>query len=495
MDVVWQVVDMDMDFFRERIVHDRSVGQYLSFSPTFSSGFLAGNLFKLYFKISKWINFFLSSACKKYGALRLRFPFVFLLLMLPLSACMHLPKPAGPFNVGTQTLELTDSSRLETYTQAQGDFRKLSIKFWYPTRAGGQAEKTEGYFLGTTYSLPKAEILSTQWKLPLVIYSHDLNGNHSDNIHLFEELASFGYVVAAIDHSYLASSVRFSDGQVIRFAQPDTRPSPYVETRGMPIFLQTLYQDVQFVVSQLKVLNQTEKEQYFYRALSLKRIGMIGAGWGGLNTALTMNSDNRILAGLNIGGQVYGDAALKTVIRPYMEIYSNSDAQQVSETIPYNMYGSDKFRKTSSIHGDTNDKAFFDNAVAAYHLRILGSEPEHFDSERFVSTFSTRADPGIYKTTKVVDAFTKSFFDQYLKGRKKPFVEMNVSQFPEARVDYHVRYQKLSSLGLVDQGRGNYLGRSPEDERLLKALRASQKKIRKIRPYNAIPIKAIVMPK
>ena len=122
-----------------------------------------------------------------------------------------------------------------------------------------------------------------------------------------------------------------------------------------------------------------------------------------------------------------------------------------------------------------------------YHLKILGSEKSHFTNEGFSANFTTKASPAAYQTATVMDAYAKSFFDQYLKGRKKPFVAINESKFPQAQLDYHVRYQKLSSLDESHSG----LSDSYMTKDFLKALKASQQKVRVIKPYNRVPIKAM----
>src|SRR5512133_693315 len=53
-------------------------------------------------------------------------------LALPLLIPMQTLTPSGPYAVGTTTYEWTDTQRLETYTDAPEDYRKLAVQFWYP---------------------------------------------------------------------------------------------------------------------------------------------------------------------------------------------------------------------------------------------------------------------------------------------------------------------------------------------------------------------------
>jgi predicted dienelactone hydrolase len=48
------------------------------------------------------------------------------------------------------------------------------------------------------------------------VFSHGLTGTFTDYTFLFEDLASRGYVVASVDHTYDASAVDLGDGRIAR---------------------------------------------------------------------------------------------------------------------------------------------------------------------------------------------------------------------------------------------------------------------------------------
>ena len=43
------------------------------------------------------------------------------------------PEPSGKNNIGTQSMELVDSNRLEWFTDNPDDLRRIMIQIWYPT--------------------------------------------------------------------------------------------------------------------------------------------------------------------------------------------------------------------------------------------------------------------------------------------------------------------------------------------------------------------------
>ena len=47
----------------------------------------------------------------------------------------ELPDPWGPFHPGVRTLLVTDSTREDLVSEAEGDFRPLLVRVWYPSDA------------------------------------------------------------------------------------------------------------------------------------------------------------------------------------------------------------------------------------------------------------------------------------------------------------------------------------------------------------------------
>jgi len=95
--------------------------------------------------------------------------------------------PTGSFDVATQSVTLADESRADPFSQSC-ESRKLTVQFWYPS----DAENTDSF--------------------PLVVFSHGAFGFRGSNLSTFKDLASNGYVVCSIDHSYHSFFARHADG-------------------------------------------------------------------------------------------------------------------------------------------------------------------------------------------------------------------------------------------------------------------------------------------
>jgi hypothetical protein len=166
-----------------------------------------------------------------------------LLLLLSVGGCSmvfpiiapfeDIPAPTGSYGVGTRTDCLVDSSREEFFTP-EADFRRLVTQVWYPisrqivsSRApyieypqyrvpalAKQLRLPKSFIQHIqkvrSNSTPGADALNNGSSFPLILFSHGLGGMRFQNTALLEDLASYGYIVVAVDHSYDANVVVFS---------------------------------------------------------------------------------------------------------------------------------------------------------------------------------------------------------------------------------------------------------------------------------------------
>lgn len=117
-----------------------------------------------------------------------------------------LPEPTGDFNVGTVVCDFTDKNRIETFSKEEGKSREIAVQFWYPTDRTGSEP---------LYDISNAPVSTLQQDYPVLIFSHGAFGIRKSNASAFRELASHGYIVASIDHTYHAFYTAFTDGRNI----------------------------------------------------------------------------------------------------------------------------------------------------------------------------------------------------------------------------------------------------------------------------------------
>ncbi|MCQ6563392.1 alpha/beta hydrolase family protein [Paenibacillus mendelii] len=243
----------------------------------------------------------------------------------------NLPEPTGPYKVGTTELHLVDRGRPDPWVQ--GKTRELMVSVWYPARHKSnqlalymQPEAAAHYDrkVVSTFGLKEGQIdwpgikthgwvgtpvASRNGSYPVVLYSPGLGVPRTFGTILVEELASRGYVVVTIDHTYETSEVEFPGGRVEIQAEALTVPgADRVELLKKMMAVREL--DVRFVLDQLAVLStggnpDTEQRELpcgLGDAIDLSRIGMFGHSAGGATAVQTMYSDRRIDAGINMDG-------------------------------------------------------------------------------------------------------------------------------------------------------------------------------------------------
>ncbi|MQA98543.1 MAG: alpha/beta hydrolase, partial [Streptosporangiales bacterium] len=149
-------------------------------------------------------------------------------------------------------------------------------------------------------------------RLPLVVLSPGFGNTRKTLTALAEDLASRGYVVAGIDHTYEAFGVTFPDGRVT------TCVACQVEN-PKPAFWQKAERgraaDVSFV---LDSLTGTRPAWRHAGVIDPDRIAMAGHSVGGASATTSMVGDRRIRAGLDIDGTVSEPLPETGLSRPFM---------------------------------------------------------------------------------------------------------------------------------------------------------------------------------
>ncbi|AUG82019.1 lipase [Kitasatospora sp. MMS16-BH015] len=242
--------------------------------------------------------------------------------------------PSGPLPVGAVELHLVDAARTDpwsgrarevmvTVTYPAAETRDRAVLPWLPAGAG-QALKArfggmvDGYALPQTHSAAGAPV--RPGRRPVLLHSPGYQADRTFNTLLIEDLASWGYVVVAVDHPYDSGEVEFPDGRVV-VTGPDGA-SDAASAAGVAV----READLRFVLDQLGVLARGGNPDAAGRrlprglcgALDLERVGVFGHSRGGAAAAAVMHADERVLAGVNLDGAVFGPVARSGLDRPFL---------------------------------------------------------------------------------------------------------------------------------------------------------------------------------
>jgi predicted dienelactone hydrolase len=187
----------------------------------------------------------------------------------------------GTHTIGVRTIQVTDRNRIDILNTKEGGpsaryDRTLTLEIWYPaTLAAGQ--KPEGDYRVITRDPSVTAVLhgkgvrdaapeTASAAFPLVIISHGYPGNRFLMSHLAENLASKGFVVAAIDH----------------------KDSTYDDQRA---FASTLYNrplDQLFVLNEMARLGRAGSGSFLSGLVDANRTGLVGYSMGGYGLVNTI---------------------------------------------------------------------------------------------------------------------------------------------------------------------------------------------------------------
>tara|TARA_Y100000590_G_scaffold129887_1_gene148406 strand:- start:2819 stop:3907 length:1089 start_codon:yes stop_codon:yes gene_type:complete len=234
----------------------------------------------------------------------------------------NLPKPDGNYIIGTDVFILEDFNRDELFTPNPNDFRKIIVQAWYP--AIDQSDSIYPYldfpdiripFIAKRVGISEKMIkhinnikanayykaLPINKEFPIIIFSHGLGGNRTQNSINAESLASNGYTVFAIEHTYDANITVFNDSTYYEFNSylADTvSKEKFYETRIPQI--NTRAKDILFLID--KITSFKKEGFYIGRMSDINRIGVFGHSFGGGTAVVSSYMDSRIDACLNLDG-------------------------------------------------------------------------------------------------------------------------------------------------------------------------------------------------
>jgi len=176
----------------------------------------------------------------------------------------ELPKATGPYPVKSEIHFYSDNKRVETYSNT-GENRSLQVKIWYPDDA-------------------KMKLAGT---CPLIVFSHGSFGVKESNVSLFNELASNGYVVCSIDHTYQCFSTTDKNGKKINidkgFLKEVMKENSDNKKETLAYFQKWMgvrTADINFVLD--TILSSAEKNpNQVFGLIDKSKIGLIGHSLGG----------------------------------------------------------------------------------------------------------------------------------------------------------------------------------------------------------------------
>ena len=321
----------------------------------------------------------------------------------------------GPHPVGEASAILVDSSRTDPFEQ-DGSFREVPVHFYYPADAS-----EDGTF-------------------PLIVFSHGAFGYYQSNTSTYMELASNGYVVAALDHPHHAFFTEDTEGKMVLVDQgffqtamslngdPNDDAENFFAIIQEWMALRTA--DMNFAVDTLETAGSSHSldDAWFLsesgtdtilsvlKMTDLTRIGLMGHSMGGATAVELGRERDDVSAVVDLDGtmlcEYLGVENGKLVIReePY--------AVPVLEFNNWDTYN-DRMEYLAQGGSYPNDE-LISHAAEGYAVTITGTEHMDFTDLPLLSPFLGRmlgsGERGCEETMTIVNGLVLDFFNHTLKG-------------------------------------------------------------------------------
>ncbi|WP_298542262.1 hypothetical protein [uncultured Aquimarina sp.] len=272
-------------------------------------------------------------------------------ILLPV---FSLPEPTGAYKVGTKWIHVkTDQD--EVITKDPNDKRELMVKIWYPstTTVSGKREPyvdqanrlgfINKYSMGflpsfTINYLDRVkthvyeDITIAKETFPVLIFSHGYGSKSTGYYALLTEIASQGYVIINMTHTYESLGATFPDGTMKFFDYEYQSNESKESMKHITPIKDAFSANISFeerhailrkaskgyfvsdmverwsndMVDIIDLLENWNDKGFFKERLDLNKIGVFGHSRGGGAAGQVMIKDHRIKAAANLDGIQWG---------------------------------------------------------------------------------------------------------------------------------------------------------------------------------------------
>jgi fermentation-respiration switch protein FrsA (DUF1100 family) len=301
----------------------------------------------------------------------------------------------GEYSYTFSILELTDKSRIDEH-KTDGSHRKMSVLVYYPR---------------------DDEIVSNS--CPLIVFSHGGISTKTSNLSLYKELASHGYVVASIDHTYHAFNTEIDREKIhidFEYIKELNEEDSHLDIENSYACFQRWMKlrtdDINFVIDTFIEKSMNESNS-FYQLIDANRIGVAGHSLGGS-------------AALGVARQRSEINAVIALESPYMCDITGVDGNEFTwNTEPYrcavmNIYSDSGYPliTTDNKYVQNKNHLFNQGNIGYYYIE---------GSNHYTLTDLVRTSPILcallgggykksgYDTLKLINQKSLAFFDEYLR--------------------------------------------------------------------------------
>ncbi len=337
--------------------------------------------------------------------------------------------PTGNYEVGTRSVMLT-------HNKGKDNEKDMMIQLYYPSvdnkgkftdysvdidalrhelaRTQGMPDSITGHMNQIkTHSYLDGKV-ATNEKFPLLIFSHGMTLYNRQNTFQLEELASHGYVIAAVNYTKDSAMTLFENQDYVPYEDKDLTLE-YLDEHNLE-----WQADARFVLdSLLEEKNKTYDD--LMKQVDTEKIGALGHSYGGATSTYSLINDDRIKAAINMDGGFYGPAINEgDITKPFL-------LMNASDTIKNMKEGKDPLFVECGIR---NDQV---NQPGVYKLILPNTDHGSFTDLAGFSPLVAVKGADYKGTFDKINQISLTFFDKHLKNSN-----------PDALDDYLNQHQDIS---------------------------------------------------
>lgn len=361
------------------------------------------------------------------------------------------PEPTGNYPVGQVNFAFTDPAREEGFTESADDQREIAVTVYYPAAPDADAEPAPyipeaalrdfangigippmvfSMFAANSYDAAPA----AEGTFPVLLFSPGLGTPNALYTSLMQEVASHGYIVASVSHTYSVGATIFPDGRVVLGSEAGSDLSS--DERRDAVFA-VWVADQLFTLEQLQTLNTDDP--ILAGTMDFERIGSFGHSFGGATAAEAAYEDPRIDAAIIMDGSVWGAVADAGLPQPLLLMRSTEMPTLTNEQLEAAGVTREEFEAEMAASTAQWD-ILLEQSSNAYYFVLEGSAHMTYATDlplaaagalSFMLTPEVVGSIDGVRAYEIISAYVVSFFDQYVKGEDVTTLDSLAANYPE----------------------------------------------------------------
>ena len=379
------------------------------------------------------------------------------------TAADPLPEPSGQHAVGRLSYDWVDSTRTDIYAANGEDRRELVVFVWYPAKqgaaelapylpqpwapvadvlginvAGSRSHAVLDAALAADDSAYPVLLLSPSGFPPLLLSA------------IAEELASHGFIVVGVNHTYETPVTAFADGRVVP-ANPAAIGGALGPQTGShtDVFRQRAsvceYKaaDLASVADQLERLNSDRAELLAGR-LDLERFAALGHSFGGDAALEWCRQDRRCRAAVNLDGALWSDVGRVGLDGPALQVLAEHAefAVAAEDAVKAGAAPTIEWFEAEKAIAFGGWRTVQQRAQPGYTAQIVGATHVSFMDVPFLPvTDASIVKPAIdatkirpHRMWRITCDLVLAFFATHLKGAAVPVLDGLADEYPELTI-------------------------------------------------------------